>query len=210
MRSPRCCSGSSLEQAGSRFSGCRCSEASPWLAPISWLIPSLDELATGELDGLADVTFSGGFADRSTPSPGAVSYYPPPRFKGMVPPMTFDENDLRAVPRIPVLRDLPNRAVWRITTATSRLGERRGIDWLTYNPLQMFAYHRMARLDSSRAIHVLAEAFPTASSYADVGAGSGAYAAEAQNQGKQVVAYEYSWSGRGSPGSRVCTPGAST
>jgi SAM-dependent methyltransferase len=110
--------------------------------------------------------------------------------------MTFDENDLRAVPRIPVLGDLPNRAVWRVTTATSRLGERRGIDWLTYNPLQMLAYHRIARLDSFPAIRVLAEAFPAASTYADVGAGSGAYAAEAQRQGKQVIAYEYAWSGR--------------
>ena len=110
--------------------------------------------------------------------------------------MAFDENDLRAVPRIPLLGDLPNRAVWRVTTATSRLGERRGIDWLTYNPLQMLAYHRIARLDSYRAIHVLAEEFPEASTYADVGAGSGAYAAEAQRRGKRVVAYEHSYPGR--------------
>ena len=110
--------------------------------------------------------------------------------------MTFDENDLRAVPRIPVLGDLPNRAVWRLTTATSRLGERRGIDWLTYEPAPDARLSPHRAVDSSRAIPVLAEMFPTASSYADVGAGSGAYAAEAQRRGKQVIAYEYSWSGR--------------
>jgi SAM-dependent methyltransferase len=106
------------------------------------------------------------------------------------------DDDLRAVRRLPVLGDLPNRAVWRITTATSRFGERHGIDWLTYNPLQMTAYHRLARRDASVAISVLSDAFPAAASYADVGAGSGAYAAAAQRQGKHVVAYEYSWSGR--------------
>lgn len=110
--------------------------------------------------------------------------------------MPFEEDDLRAVRRLPVVGDLPNRAVWRITTATTRLGERRGIDWLTYNPLQMLAYHRMAKLDSPRAMPALAEEFPDADVYADVGAGSGAYAAEAQRLGKRVVAYEHSYPGR--------------
>jgi hypothetical protein len=97
---------------------------------------------------------------------------------------------------LPLVGTLPDRALWRVTTFTSRLGERHGIDWLTYNPLQLLAYHRLAAPQAPAVIRAFARVFPTARTYIDVGAGSGAYAAEAKRQGIDVIACEHARSGR--------------
>jgi hypothetical protein len=88
------------------------------------------------------------------------------------------------------------RALDLVAVRASRLGERHGIDWLTYNPLQMLAYHRLAASDAPAFMTVLEQVFPEAGRLADVGAGSGAYAAEGRRRGRAVEACEHALGGR--------------
>jgi SAM-dependent methyltransferase len=101
-----------------------------------------------------------------------------------------------ALSRLFLLDTLPSRALDLLAVRTSRLGERRGIDRLTYNPLQMWAYHRLAVCDAPPVMAALEEVFPGARRLADVGAGSGAFAAEAQRHGHSVEACEFALGGR--------------
>ncbi|WP_428936771.1 class I SAM-dependent methyltransferase [Fontivita pretiosa] len=78
----------------------------------------------------------------------------------------------------------------------SLLGERFGIDWLTYNPIHFRHFHEHGLRNAPAVMRVIARTFPEARSYVDVGAGSGVYAAEAQRQGIRVVACEHSSTGR--------------
>jgi hypothetical protein len=83
---------------------------------------------------------------------------------------------------------LLDRALWRVTTASTRFGERRGIDWLTYSPLQLLAYHRMAVLDAPAVAEAIASTLPEARRWIDLGAGSGALAKAAEDRGIDVTA----------------------
>jgi SAM-dependent methyltransferase len=78
----------------------------------------------------------------------------------------------------------------------SSLGERMGVGWLTYNPLQMLIYHRYALREAPGVIRAFEEVFPEAQRYVDVGCGSGAYAAEAIRRGHPPVGLERSAAGR--------------
>jgi SAM-dependent methyltransferase len=78
----------------------------------------------------------------------------------------------------------------------SSLGERTGVGWLTYNPLQMLIYHRYALREAPGVIRAFEEVFPQAQRYVDVGCGSGAYAAEAIRRGHPTVGLERSAAGR--------------
>jgi methyltransferase family protein len=78
----------------------------------------------------------------------------------------------------------------------SRLGERWDIDWLTYNPLVFAYYHEHAVASAPGVMRTIARLFPNAQTYVDVGAGSGAFAAEAQRLGRRTIAYEHSRFGR--------------
>jgi SAM-dependent methyltransferase len=78
----------------------------------------------------------------------------------------------------------------------TELGERHRIDWLIYNPLRMRMFHRYAVRDAPGVMAAVDEALPGRRVYADVGAGSGAFAAEAQRRGHDVTAYERSRVGR--------------
>lgn len=84
----------------------------------------------------------------------------------------------------------------RTVNAVSRFGERRGIDWLTYNPAVMLQFHLYARRDAPGVVAGLREVFPHARRIADVGSGSGAFAAEAQRQGLDAIGCERGRSGR--------------
>ena len=88
------------------------------------------------------------------------------------------------------------RAAWRISTTLSRLGERWHVDSLTYNPWQMWAYHQLAIRDAPAVASGLISVFPSARRYADVGAGSGAFAAALKDAGREAVAAEQSRVGR--------------
>lgn len=94
------------------------------------------------------------------------------------------------------LRSLPGRTLDFITARTTRFGERHGLDWLTYSPLQMLAYHRLALGDAPAVIGSLLEVFPDEQVIADVGCGSGAFAAELKRRGRAVFACEHAPGGR--------------
>jgi hypothetical protein len=104
---------------------------------------------------------------------------------------------LLAVPaRLRPLRTLPFRGSDFAGTRLSRLGERRGWDWLIYNPLTMWSYHRMGRRDAPGVMAAVGQVFPERGRYVDVGAGSGAFAAAAARRGIRVHALERSRAGR--------------
>jgi hypothetical protein len=91
---------------------------------------------------------------------------------------------------------LPRRGTEFVNYRVGRFGERRGLDWLTYNPLQLHEYHRLAVADAPAVIGAMFEVFPYAKRFADVGAGSGAFAAEVIRRGRSAAACEHARSGR--------------
>jgi SAM-dependent methyltransferase len=78
----------------------------------------------------------------------------------------------------------------------SRIGERHGWEWLTYHPGVFAFYHWLAKREAPSVVGSLLETFPDARSFADIGAGTGAYAAYLQRAGLAVVACERSALGR--------------
>ena len=78
----------------------------------------------------------------------------------------------------------------------SDFGTRRNIPWLVENPLTFRYYHRLALENAPGVVSAFEALFPDARSYADVGAGSGTFAAEARRRGHPVEACEYSGIGR--------------
>jgi len=84
----------------------------------------------------------------------------------------------------------------RIGGRLSRVGELVGWNWLTYNPIHFLNFHNFAVADAHNVLDIIERCFPDARSFVDVGAGSGAYAAEAQRRGHPTVAYEHSRFGR--------------
>jgi hypothetical protein len=89
-----------------------------------------------------------------------------------------------------------SRYFWPTLLRLSKAGERWDIDWLTYNPLVFGYYHEEAVASAPGVMRTFARLFPGAQTYVDVGAGSGAYAAEAERLGRRTVAYEHSRLGR--------------
>lgn len=84
----------------------------------------------------------------------------------------------------------------KLTKASSQLGERFGIDWLIYNPLVFIYFHEHAVANAPAVVRTFEDVFPGAGRFVDVGAGSGAYAAELRRRGHIVVAYEHARLGR--------------
>jgi SAM-dependent methyltransferase len=78
----------------------------------------------------------------------------------------------------------------------SRIGERLGVQWLIYNPLLFRYFHEQAVASAGGVMRTFERVFSAAQSYADIGCGSGAFAAEALRLGKTVVACEHSPVGR--------------
>jgi SAM-dependent methyltransferase len=81
-------------------------------------------------------------------------------------------------------------------TALSRTGERLRAPWLIYNPLLFGWFHLVGARAAPGLYAALRSAFPDARRIADVGAGSGAVAAEGRRLGLDVVACEHSPIGR--------------
>jgi SAM-dependent methyltransferase len=67
-----------------------------------------------------------------------------------------------------------------------------GLDRLRYNRTIFRMYDRLGKNDAPAVVAALRQTFPTAHRLLDVGAGTGAYAAEATRQGCDVVALERS------------------
>jgi SAM-dependent methyltransferase len=82
-------------------------------------------------------------------------------------------------------------AFYAVEAALRRAGDRYGVEWLVYNPLTLVYYQRQAARNAPGVMRVLERLFPQAHSYVDVGAGTGAFAAEAQRRGRRVQACEY-------------------
>jgi SAM-dependent methyltransferase len=88
------------------------------------------------------------------------------------------------------------RRAARAVERFSALAADRGWFLATYNPALFRYYHRVAKQNAPGVIGAIEETFPEALSYLDVGAGSGAFAAEARRRGKYVTACEHSPFGR--------------
>jgi SAM-dependent methyltransferase len=78
----------------------------------------------------------------------------------------------------------------------SRWGERLNIHWLIYNPIHFRHFHEHGLMNAPGVVAALTETFPSAHSYLDVGAGSGAFSAEVHRRGKKVIACENSRASR--------------
>jgi SAM-dependent methyltransferase len=89
-----------------------------------------------------------------------------------------------------------SRRVLQIGLRVSAFGERIGSEWLTYNPVLMWEYHKYALTDAPRVMAAVEDLFPDARCYVDVGAGTGKFAAEVARRGHEVVACERSRLGR--------------
>ncbi len=78
----------------------------------------------------------------------------------------------------------------------SVLGEKLNIPWLIYNPIHFQHFHEHALQNAVPVISSIRQIFPEAQSFLDVGAGSGAFAAEIHKSGLRVIACEHSAAGR--------------
>jgi len=85
---------------------------------------------------------------------------------------------------------------WHLGAALSQLGEAVGNHALTYNWLHFHSFHEHAKSNAPAVVKAICTIFPLASRFIDVGAGSGAFAAELMRVGKTVVALEHSAAGR--------------
>jgi SAM-dependent methyltransferase len=110
--------------------------------------------------------------------------------------MTGVRELIRHVMKVSYWRFRRSRYFWQIATGLSRVGENLGIESLVYNPLVFGWYHEQAVASAPGVMKTFARLFPGARTYVDVGAGSGAFAAEAQRLGLKAVAYERSRLGR--------------
>jgi hypothetical protein len=78
----------------------------------------------------------------------------------------------------------------------SRLGEKLGCDWLTYNPGVYVEFAMFAQLNAPLFAQSLAETFPNASRICDIGAGTGHFVRALNEIGKNADGFEYAWLGR--------------
>jgi 2-polyprenyl-3-methyl-5-hydroxy-6-metoxy-1,4-benzoquinol methylase len=71
-----------------------------------------------------------------------------------------------------------------------------GFEWLTYNPGVFLKFHWLALDDAGPMADALGKYLPRFQSIADIGCGSGAFAAEFGRRGLRVGAWEFSFWGR--------------
>lgn len=94
----------------------------------------------------------------------------------------------------------PYRGVDRVRRSFYRrlslIGERLGIDGLTYNRGVFLAFHEAALANAPKVADAVLTEFPGIASLADVGCGSGGFAAEFMRRGVRVMGCEYSARGR--------------
>jgi hypothetical protein len=76
------------------------------------------------------------------------------------------------------------------------IGDRHGIPWLSYNPANFLWWHGAQLSSASSVARALDSAFPSATRYADIGAGSGVFGAALARRGRVVVACEHYRVGR--------------
>lgn len=74
----------------------------------------------------------------------------------------------------------------------SKVGEALGIDFLTYNAVILELFHSIALENAPKVVAALRELYPEVRSIADIGCGSGAFAAEFQRSGISTFGFERS------------------
>ena len=85
---------------------------------------------------------------------------------------------------------LGNPAMRRLGSLLADVGDRWSIPWLSYNPANFLWWHG-AELSSAPAVaRILDTTFPDAKRFADVGAGTGVFAAALARRGREVLACE--------------------
>lgn len=98
---------------------------------------------------------------------------------------------------MPYTVTFPQRVSDAIGGRISRVGEWLNVDRLIYNPLTFRNFHRVAAYSAPGVVRTFRQLFPEATRYLDVGAGSGAYAAEVNRApGLHCLACEYSATAR--------------
>jgi glycosyltransferase involved in cell wall biosynthesis len=94
------------------------------------------------------------------------------------------------------VHELSRRSIELAGHRLAELGERRACASLIYNPVIIWGYHKLARRDADPTITAIADLFPGAQTYLDVGAGGGAFAAAVSRRGLDALALERSAIGR--------------
>jgi SAM-dependent methyltransferase len=84
----------------------------------------------------------------------------------------------------------------KLNRRMERLGRILGIRWLAYNPVRFYRWHVYAQDSRQAVVDAILSSFPEARSFADIGAGTGTYAAELRRRGVRVVACEKALFGR--------------
>lgn len=74
----------------------------------------------------------------------------------------------------------------------SKIGEAMGVDSLTYNPVILELFHSIAMENAPKVVSAIKELYPQVRSVADVGCGSGAFAAEFNRSGIAAIGFERS------------------
>jgi SAM-dependent methyltransferase len=74
----------------------------------------------------------------------------------------------------------------------SKVGEKLGIDSLTYNPVILELFHSIGLQNAPKVVEAVRATFPAARSVIDVGCGSGAFAAEFSRKGIKAIGLEHS------------------
>jgi SAM-dependent methyltransferase len=90
------------------------------------------------------------------------------------------------------IKRLVGGAFFGTARVLSKTGEAIGCEWLIYNPLVHIGFERSARRHASPFADTVLAAFPDAQSIADIGCGTGRFAAEFLSRQKRIVACEYS------------------
>ena len=91
---------------------------------------------------------------------------------------------------------LAKRCFTAASNGLSKLGEAIGSDALTYHPGIFYSFHRAACRNAPGFADAILREFPHINSIADIGCGSGAFAAEFLRRGMRTVACERSPRGR--------------
>lgn len=78
----------------------------------------------------------------------------------------------------------------------SAIGDKYGIDWLTYNPGVFLEFAMVARRNAPLFTSALVATFPDAKTFNDVGCGTGQFVLNLQKLGKDARGYEYSRTAR--------------
>jgi len=88
------------------------------------------------------------------------------------------------------------RRIEKLNRGMELLGELLGVRWLAYNPIRFYRWHLFAQDTKAGVAESILSTFPEARSFADIGAGTGTYAAELRRRGVRTVACENALFGR--------------